>query len=362
MPTTLELLDGSVTDSETLLKFLRDELMPPAVKLLNEDTLPLQVALFGTDEIPTNQRNLTDTRTRVGILLEYELGKALNQLLPKAVAEVLALTYVVANRFPDLAFRKRDGGTGLRFEVKSIEVVAEEKSANFDTLIKDIRRDTDFVVLLVWGWHAHSVHALRYPHVFEVFVFDAYDLALMRDCYWLNRPPRDVGDGRQGFDLTYAVTCSAGVYTEEEGNYGKLMRIFEKTHEEFLPEGVATRSTLPAYYAMCDTVIRRGLTTIGSEIALAFAGHTSRVVVANSALPVTVRATSPSGKKLLIVGDDTLPNLKRAIAIASQEGVDHVMVLNEKFSWGARTADAQMLRGRKPATALAWASAAGGAS
>jgi hypothetical protein len=58
-------------------------------------------------------------------------------------------------------------------------------------------------------------------------VFNAYSLAELRDAYWLNCPPSDLGSGYQGFDLWFPVNCKDGVYAEEEGNYGKLLRIWK---------------------------------------------------------------------------------------------------------------------------------------
>ena len=62
----------------------------------------MQFSLVVSDVVPANQRNLTDVRTRMGVLLEYELGKAITHLLTEEVRKKLSLTYVIANRFPDL--------------------------------------------------------------------------------------------------------------------------------------------------------------------------------------------------------------------------------------------------------------------
>ena len=194
--------------------------------------MPLAVTLFPDDVLPTNQRNLTDVRTRIGILLEYEFAKAVTASLPPEVKEQgVALTYVIANQFPDLAFRGADGQIGVRFEMKAIETIAEEKAANFATLIKDIRKDTDFVVVLLWEWRKHKSGDKKFPHIDNYFVMDAYQLAQMRDCNWLNNPPSKLQSTRQGFDLTFAVNAKPDSYNKEEGNFGKLMRIFDRQHE-----------------------------------------------------------------------------------------------------------------------------------
>ena len=243
-----DLLDGTADDPEAVLEFLDKKLLPQAVDILNKDALPWAVALFPDDLLPTNQRNLTDVRTRIGILLEYEFAKAVAASLPTQSREKrIDLTYVIANQFPDLAFRTIDGKVGIRFEMKAIQTIAEEKSANFSTLIKDIRKDTDFVVILLWEWMKHQCLDRKFPYIHRFFVMDAYQLAQMRDCNWLNNPPARLLSARQGFDLTFAVNAQDDSYNKEEGNYGKLMRIFSSEHEDLLPNSVRQGRTLKNY-------------------------------------------------------------------------------------------------------------------
>lgn len=48
----------------------------------------------------------------------------------------------------------------MRIEVKCLQSMAEEKSANFDTLIKDINPQTDFVVVFLWEWDYKKIPIL----------------------------------------------------------------------------------------------------------------------------------------------------------------------------------------------------------
>ncbi len=106
MKVLVDFLDGASENPETILQYSDEELIPQAVHIMNNETLPLEAVLFPDDVFPTNQRNLTDIRTRIGLLLEYEFAKAVTTSLPTAVKEQgVALTYVIANQFPDLAFR-----------------------------------------------------------------------------------------------------------------------------------------------------------------------------------------------------------------------------------------------------------------
>jgi len=352
----LALIDGTITESESILAELRGWLLPRALKVLNEVTLPVHFSLFGDDLIPTNQRNLTDVRTRMGMLLEYELAKAIVSLLPGEARGRLALTHVIANRFPDLAFRTSSGGIGVRFEVKAIEIIAEEKAANFDTLIKDIRKGTDFVVVLVWEWRRETEREVRCPYIYSAFVMDAYQLALMRDCYWLNSPPSQVGRARQGFDLCFGVNCRGDDYNREEGNYGKLMRIFDRRYEKYLPGEVLNGSTLGTYYKFRDETIRLGLEHVGLEVGVEFArGRSEDVRVVSRHLPVVIEAQGGAGM-LLIVGSVGAPRRGDVVPLMERHGVPKALTLNGKFQWSVRDRGwREIAAGRKPGAAKAWA-------
>ncbi|GIW90592.1 MAG: hypothetical protein KatS3mg109_1024 [Pirellulaceae bacterium] len=357
MTVTSSLFNGRVTNSERILHVLRKYLLKNVVCRMNCDLLPYQFALYKDERIPTNQRNLTDVRTRMGVLLEYEFAKAVNHVLDASITRHVILTYVIANRFPDLAFRTRNGGIGVRFEVKAIEAIAEEKSANFDTLIKDIRKGTDFVVVMLWEWTEHRSHQFRHPVILDMFVMDAYQLAQMRDTYWLNHPPADPGDARQGFDLCFAVNCRAGQYNQEEGNYGKLMRIFDEKCEGYLPDEVRKGSTLQEYYRFKKTTIRVGLERIGQDIAKGFVSGPGELKVCSHDLPVVLIAGKGT-RRLLIVGDTNMPRKQDVLQLMRSHQVEQVLLLNGKFDWKVRNADWHVIAsGRKPASAREWVSA-----
>ncbi len=355
MPIAVELIDGTVKDTERVLAGLTKDLFPQALLILNDETLPVQFSLFVDDVVPTNQRNLTDVRTRMGVLLEYELGKAITHLLPEEARKKLSLTYVIANRFPDLAFRGFDGSIGARFEVKAIEAIADEKAANFDTLIKDIRKGTDFVVVMLWEWQKHHTRALRFPYVYNIYVMDAYQLAQMRDCKWLNTPPSDVGDGRQGYDLCFGVNCKEGDYNKEEGNYGKLMRIFEQSFERYLPQEVRKGTTLTTYYTFRADTIQFGLEVICNEVADVFLrGENGTKRKLSSGLPVAFLAERGSSR-LLIAGDMRMVRKREGVELMWQHGVPRAVFFNGKFSWKAVDHQWTELHSRrKPLAAKEW--------
>ena len=222
-------LAGCAPPVETLA-FLSNDFIPEVVRRLNEPRTRRRMALYGGDRVPENERNLTDVRNRMSLLIEYKLAWIGNDVLEDKGIEDLFWTNVVANRFPDLELRDETGARGIRVEVKCLEAVAEEKSANFDTLKKDLNPAADYIVVFVWEWVRDQTAVAwdRAPKVLRAFVFHASSLAELRDYKWLNTPPSatSLGDGVQGYDLRYAVNCNNGVYNEEEGNYGKLLRIW----------------------------------------------------------------------------------------------------------------------------------------
>ena len=221
---------GAQATPVEIAQWLRSNYFPELIDRFNHDDCRKRLGLYQGERIPDNERNLTDVRNRVSLIIEYELARLSNQMLSEAGVNALFWSYVVANRFPDLEVRHPDGSRCLRIEVKCLQSIAEEKSANFDTLKKDLNPTTDFVVVFVWEWGYADSTLFRWdraPRILKCYVFHASSLAELRDAYWLNRPPENLGGGYQGFDLRYAVNCVDGVYAQEEGNYGKLLRIWQ---------------------------------------------------------------------------------------------------------------------------------------
>lgn len=232
-----------------IAQWLRTEYFPEIVSHFNHESSRKRFGLYQNEQIPANERNLTDVRTRMGVLIEFELARISNDFLSTMGINDIFWSYVVANRFPDLEVRKNNGDRLLRLEVKCLQCIAEEKSANFDTLIKDIDPKTDYVVVCLWDWNTTPSEIYSWdsvPQIYKVYVFHAYSLAKLRDSYWLNKPPKNIG-GYQGFDVRYAVTCSNGFYSKEQGNYGKLTRIW-KSGFKFRPNETAELSDTETEY------------------------------------------------------------------------------------------------------------------
>ena len=248
-------------NAKDIAVWLRQSYFPEIVKRFNADDSRKRFGLYQNEKTPENERNLTDVRTRMGGLIEFELARISNELLPEMGINDIFWSYVVANRFPDLEVRNNSGDRRLRLEIKCLECIAEEKSANFDTLMKDIDPLTDFVVVCLWEWSEKTSDTYKWdsvPMIYKVYVFHAYSLVMLRDSYWLNTPPADIGEGFQGFDVRYAVTCKEGVYAKEQGNYGKLTRIWKEGFEYRPVETDELIDTEQEYLAFQKEVIFEG--------------------------------------------------------------------------------------------------------
>lgn len=311
---------------------LRAEFLPRLMTRFNTSDVRRRLGLYAGERIPENERNLTDVRTRIGVIIEYELARLSNDLLREDGINDLFWTYVVANRFPDLEIRDMAGRRGLRFEVKTLQSIAEEKSANFDTLKKDINPQTDFVVVFLWEWLYDGAEVAwdRAPHLIEAFIFHAASLAELRDTYWLNKPPSDLGDGLQGFDLRYAVNCKDGEYHQEEGNYGKLLRIWQDDFPYQPVSNPLIEDAKQAYYVFKDQVVTAGFQCLARyhlpkltgkrEVEALHADDEAESVIGYSV-----------GDTALVLGRFVSPSDINAIMKA--DGLKRLYVLTDKYQW-----------------------------
>ena len=253
---------------DKIAKWLRKQYFPEIMNRYNLEASRKRFGLYRNERIPSNERNLTDVRTRMGVLIEFELARLSNEILPELGIEDVFWSYVVANRFPDLEIRENNGNRLLRLEIKCLQCIAEEKSANFDTLIKDINPNTDFVIVCLWDWDDGGNDTCQWdlaPKLFKMYVFHAYSLAQLRDTYWLNKPPADLGTGYQGFDVRYAVTCTDSVFSKEQGNYGKLTRIWKKDFAYRPVETPALLDTEAEYIKFQREIIRAGFEILAKK-------------------------------------------------------------------------------------------------
>ena len=90
---------------DATLSWLRATLGPSLTARLRSDEIRRRLGLYHGDRIPSNERNLTDSRNRVSLIVEYELAAGMNEFLAAGGHDDPRVSYVVANRFPDLETR-----------------------------------------------------------------------------------------------------------------------------------------------------------------------------------------------------------------------------------------------------------------
>ena len=325
-------------DQPTTLNWLHDRFLPRLLEVLNTQDVRRRLGIYGGERVPENERNLTDVRNRVSLILEYETARIASQILDSAGVKEIFLTYVVANRFPDLEVHTAEGKRGLRFEIKCLQSLAEEKSANFDTLRKDVHPRTDFLFVHLWEWQFDSgdIAWNRAPRILKVFSFNAAALAHLRDWYWLNQPPNNLRQGLQGFDLRYAVNCRNGRYNQEEGNYGKLLRIW--TEEFPYPPNWTPllKRTEGDYLAFKAEVVRVGFDTLSTRLLGQFAGTPAIDAVALEGKQVGWRAGSAA---FLMKGE--IGGKQKQESLFKSLGLTKAIVFSDKYVWTELKIDAE---------------------
>ena len=345
-------LSGAASASRTL-EWLQDRFLPMIVRRLNEVDSRKRLALYGGDRIPENERNLTDFRNRISLIVEYEFARAITTVLKENEINDLFCAYVVANRFPDLEIRHGSGELGLRFEVKCLQSTAEEKSANFSTLRKDLRPSSDFIIVFLWEWLSESTEVWwdRAPYIIRAYVFSASSLATLRDWHWLNSPPSDLGRGYQGFDIRYAVHCRDGCYSEEEGNLGKLLQLWPDTPKYQPPQSRKLRKTEADYLLFKREVVESGFKTLACQIL-------PQLSAENVVVPLTTYQGNHVGFRCGTIAFLLAEKVGRGMAklkrIMNDESIDDVWVLNDRYGWRHfRSVDGNVERiekGDKPKT------------
>lgn len=239
------------------LKWLREVYLPVVRDGINGESSSKRRALYEGEKIRNNEQNLSDTRTRMGLLLECEFARISNDLLADEGIGELFWSYVPANRYPDLVVRDDAGIAHLRVEMKALESCAEEKSANFETLIKDINPATDYLAVCLWEWEdSRGEEAFwdKTPIVDNIYVFHAYSLARIRDSHWLNSPQKSKYP--KGIDLRTAISCDEVGFSVEQHNMGKMLRLWKNNGTEEPPSSFTEREreTLKDYLEFVNQV------------------------------------------------------------------------------------------------------------
>ncbi len=336
-----ELLTNYDESPQALVDAFNTDILARAVESLNRTTNLRQMGKLAIERLPQNERNLTDVRTRLGVLLEYALATVINAHWQERLGGDHTLCFVVANRYPDLVSRDRQHRPGMRIEVKAIEAISEEKSANLDVLVRDTRATGDILCVLVWEWKEAAVDGtiVEYPHIYRAFAFSERTIAKIRDVSWLHNMSRSTF---KGIDIGGPVVGSGGGLKEEEHNMGKLLRI--GAEEDFGDPSLAPYKDDPnvrLYEEFRRFTITLGIQTIVRRAFSAFGmtaleehisnfqfqlGETRLVAIGrNDTTRLAIFGGTSRGEKLNQV-------IAESLKLAGEQNC-YALIFGEKFTW-----------------------------
>lgn len=329
---------------------LNATLMEECVQRVNDRFSLRFMSKLATERLPTHQRNLTDARTRIGILLEYSFALALQDALETNGTSGYRMSYVVTNRYPDLYIRDASSEVVIRLEVKALQLISEEKSANFDALVRDVHSGKDILCVLLWEWSDVEFQdtSINFPEVARGFAFEAYPIARARDLGWLSqRTARLV----KGVDVSGPVVGNATSLRKEEHNMGKLMRILGDDELRALPQELQQHPTVGAYRQFKNFTISAGLAHNASRLFEELGTtieYPSEFTHSSSAIQTIAQGQIDGADRNLVVaagGRLTAPRMSEYARELRSASVGNalVVIFNEKFFWSIHEFDGTKL-------------------
>jgi hypothetical protein len=327
-----------------------------AVKNINEGKSRYLLSRLQSEIPPQDSRHLTDTRTRVSTLLEYSLSYELNNILNES-QEKNSISNVLWNVFPDLIVRNSRFENIAGLEIKALHAAAEEKSANLHTPISIIRKNNDFIVIMIWGWQKEELdgNLITHPRVLEFGIFDAWIIAKIRDSTWLINENNRV----KGIDVSTAIINDekSDAYKAEEGNLGKLMRI--SISENLAPEFPYYSEMLAeseAYESFKKRILQHGFTETARDVSFLI-GDDIREFDHIISPNVRIFAVAGNSKKIWFSTGRALSNTNwHTLSDGMISQNDVIFFLTDKLNWKILSYNSRWeirLEGSKPDSELA---------
>ncbi|MDE1874852.1 MAG: hypothetical protein KGH68_02200 [Patescibacteria group bacterium] len=225
-----------------LVKLATEELNSNfAVRQLSK--LPRSIEL-----LPTDPRQLSSYRTRIGTMLEYAMCTSINKILEKRYGDELFLTFVSAHQYPDFHLRNKKREILARIEMKAIDAESDEQAARFDVSTHLINPEKDLLLIIGWSWQditgKKGEKIAESPRIFASLVIPAGELAKERD----ERLKITGGKIEKGEVFVYSKKSNK--FVPDPGNYGKFWRII---HRSRLTQAKPS-STVTAFMAFLEQV------------------------------------------------------------------------------------------------------------
>jgi hypothetical protein len=230
----LERVVSDNTEIDEKIDLLNTQIFPDLVEYFNSGEASDRLTRLTKDiePVPDHSRNVTEIRTRVGLLLEFNLGIVIEEYLP----EDHVVSYGASQAHTDLVLRGADRKPTIRLEVKAIEDIAEEKAASYEDMVHSIDPRKDILAIFVWGWRPDYTNGTetRIPQLYDLRAFEMKEISMARDLFWMQNPN---SGNKNMIDISMPVIQrTPGELKEEEGNMGKLTRIVDSGDLEDNPE------------------------------------------------------------------------------------------------------------------------------
>jgi hypothetical protein len=212
---------------EQITEFIRTEIIPAAIERINCSFSPRRLSKQSRiiEPLPTDQRQLSSYRTRLGTMLEYGLSTEIESILRGIFGDEFFLTFAVAHEFPDFYLRDKYRKPLLKIEMKAVDADSDEQAARFDVLLGHLDPHRDFILFIGWKWETKSTGDITWecPQIFTFAFVSAHDLAVVRDARLIA-----TGGKIENGQVFVPSKKGEGTFSKDPGNYGKLWRIIER--------------------------------------------------------------------------------------------------------------------------------------
>lgn len=208
------------------------QLLPTVVDGINTIFAPRQLIKRERtrEPLPTDTRQLSSYRTRLGTMLEYAMSSYIDVIINESFGSDMRLTFAVAHEYPDFYMRNTDLSPSIRIEMKAVDADSDEQSARFDVLSGLIQGEKDVLILIAWEWKMGKLETgpgFEHPFVFSFVVVPAAELAREREVSVALR-----GGRVDPTQIMVPKKGSPGELTPDKGNAGKILRLIHRTRKK----------------------------------------------------------------------------------------------------------------------------------
>ena len=227
MPTLPELLSQSRSNIEEISKYF-NELLAEVIQRVNANFSPQRLSkrTRQIEPLPTDKRQLSSYRTRIGTMLEYALSTEMNAIIKERYGDKYLLTFATAHEYPDFYFRDDTLTSLLRIEMKAVDAESDEQAARFSTPTVSVDADKDMLLLIGWKWRDLEQDGKiigEFPHIFAGVILSAGEIARERDVRL------GITKGKIEGEKVLVYSEKKKEFVPDPGNYGKLWRIVHHT-------------------------------------------------------------------------------------------------------------------------------------